>query len=141
VTPDAIKKRLVEEIKLRAYEDKYIDRAEEREILQLAITLGVTVDSARAALVQVCEENGYVMETTIFKLIRDQIEAAAGNDGAVDRKEFDLIFVNTRAAVQGKKNDRAVKVMIVTVIEESGNKVRKGWFSNWYADLKRELGM
>jgi hypothetical protein len=137
-----IKKRLIEEIKLRAYEDKYIDRGEEREILQIAIQLGVGVDSARAALVQVCDECNYVMETALLKQIKDQIETAAGNDGMVDQREFDMIFANVKRAVQNKKNDREVKRMIVTVMEETGNnKVKKGWFSNWYATLKQDLGM
>ena len=39
---DDIKKRFVNEIKLRAYDDKYIDKNEEREILQIAIQLGVS---------------------------------------------------------------------------------------------------
>ena len=49
-----------------------------------------------------------------------------------------------REVCQGtnKKNDREVKRMIVTVMEETGNnKVKKGWFSNWYATLKQDLGM
>jgi hypothetical protein len=137
-----IKKRLVEEIKLRAYEDKYIDKGEEREILQIAIQLGVGVDSARAALVQVCDEYNYVMETALLKQIKDQIETAAGNDGMVDQREFEMIFANLKRAVQNKKNDRELKRMIVTVMEETGNnKVKKGWFSNWYATLKQDLGM
>lgn len=139
---DDIKKRFVSEIKLRAYDDKYIDRGEEREILQIAIQLGVSIESARSALIQVCDENSYVMETAVLKQIKDQIEAASGNDGMVDQKEFDMIFANIRRAMQNKKNDREVKRMIVTVMEETGNnKVKKGWFSNWYATLKQDLGM
>ena len=46
---DEIKKRFVNEIKLRAYDDKFIDKNEEREILQIAIQLGVGIDSARGA--------------------------------------------------------------------------------------------
>ena len=137
-----IKKRLIEEIKLRAYEDKYIDKGEEREILQIAIQLGVSIESARSALVQVCDENNYVMETAILKQIKDQVETAAGNDGMVDQKEFEMIFANVKRAIQNKKNDRELKRMIVTVMEETGNnKVKKGWFSNWYATLKQDLGM
>jgi hypothetical protein len=138
VTVDTIKRRLVEEIKLRGYEDKYIDRAEEREILQLAITLGVTIESAQSALVEVCAEHGYVQETAVFRMIREALDAAAG---AIDRREFDQVFERARAAVRGKKNDRAVKAMVVAVMEDAGSRVRKGWFRNWYADLKRELGV
>ena len=139
---DDIKKRIVNEIKLRGYEDKYVDRGEEREILQIAIQLGVSIESACAALVQVCDESNYVLESAIVKQIKDQIETASGNDGLVDQKEFEMIFANVKKAMQGKKNDREVKKMIVTVMEETGNnKIKRGWFSNWYATLKQELGM
>jgi hypothetical protein len=139
---DEIKKRFVSEIKLRAYDDKYIDKGEEREILQIAIQLGVGIDSARGALVQVCDDHGYVLETQVLKQAKDQIDAAAGNDGKIDEKEFNMIFSTVRRAVSGKKNDREVKKMIVQVMEESGNnKVKTGWFSDWYTTLKKDLGM
>ncbi len=139
---EEIKSRFVNEIKLRAYDDKYIDKNEEREILQIAIQLGVSVDSARMALVQVCDEHSYIMENAILKMIKDQVEVASGNDGKVDQKEFDLIFQNIRKAMQGKKNDREIKKMIITVMEDTGNnKVKTGWFSNWYSSLKQDLGM
>ncbi|MGL6073486.1 MAG: hypothetical protein ACRC8S_04910 [Fimbriiglobus sp.] len=139
---DEIKKRFVNEIKLRAYDDKYIDRNEEREILQIAIQLGVSIDSARVALVQVCDDAAYVMESTVLKMIKDQVEAAAGNDGKVDQKEFELVLANATKAMQGKKNDRQIKKMIVEVMEDTGNnKVKTGWFSDWYAAMKKDLGM
>src|SRR5262245_6629024 len=139
---DEIKKRFVDEIKLRAYDDKYIDKNEEREILQIAIQLGVSIDSARGALVQVCDEHNYVMESQLLKQIKDQVEAAAGNDGRVDQKEFDMIFHTVKKSDQGKKNDRELKKMIVQFMEDSGNnKVKTGWFSDWYTALKRDLGM
>ena len=58
---DDVKKRFVEEVKLRAFDDKYIDKNEEREILQIALQQGVGVDGARAALGQVCEAQGFVL--------------------------------------------------------------------------------
>jgi hypothetical protein len=67
MSPDDIKKRIVNEIKARAYDDKYIDRNEEREIVRIAIELGVTVESALAALSQVCDEFGYALESRVVK--------------------------------------------------------------------------
>src|SRR5215212_3772783 len=64
---DDIKKRFVDEIKLRAYDDKYVDKNEEREILQVAIAQGISIDSARSALAQVCEHQGYVLESSLLK--------------------------------------------------------------------------
>lgn len=139
---DEIKKRFVNEIKLRAYDDKYVDRDEEREILQIAVQLGVGVDSARQALAQVCEQSQYVLESAVLKLIKTQIEAAMGDDGKVDQKEFEMVYQSAALAVQGKKSERQVKTMIVQVMEDTGNnKVKKGWFSDWYAALKKDLGL
>ena len=139
---DDIKKRFVDEIKLRAYDDKFLDKNEEREILQIAIQQGVSIDSARSALQQVCEHQGYVLESSLVKTIKEQVETAAGNDGKVDQKEFDLIFQNVRKTADGKKNDREIKKMIITVMEDSGlNKVKTGWFSDWYAAMKKDLAM
>ena len=138
---DEIKKRFVNEIKLRAYDDKYVDRNEEREILQIAVQMGVSVDSARSALAQVCAENHYVLESAVLKTIKDQVETAAENDGKVDEKEFNLIVQHATKAMLGKKNDRQIKTMIVDVMEDTGNtKVKTGWFSDWYAALKKDLG-
>jgi hypothetical protein len=142
MTVEDIKSRFVNEIKLRAYDDRYIDKNEEREILQIAIQLGVGIESARSALLQVCDDHGYVVESTVIKQIKEQLHQAAGNDGKVDRQEFDSIFSNIKKAVQGKKNDREVKRMIVQIMEDTGNnKVKRGWFTNWYGSLKRDLGM
>ena len=139
---EEVKKRFVNEIKLRAYDDKYVDRNEEREILQVAIQLGVSIDSARTALAQVCDEAGYVLESGVLKAIRDNVEAAAGNDGKIDQKEFEMIFAQAKKAMQGKKNDNQIKKMIVQVMEDTGNtKVKTGWFSDWYTTMKKDLGM
>ncbi|MDY3561016.1 hypothetical protein R5W23_002275 [Gemmata sp. JC673] len=142
MSPDDIKKRIVNEIKARAYDDKYIDRNEEREIVLISAELGVTVESALAALNQVCDEFGYVLESRVQKQIEDQLATAAGNDGKIDRREFDLIFGNVKRAMAGKKPDRDIKKMIVRTMDDTGhNKVRTGWFSDWYAALKKELGV
>ena len=142
MSPDDIKKRIVNEIKARAYDDKYIDRNEEREIVRIAIELGVTVESALAALSQVCDEFGYALESRVVKGVEEQLATAAAGDGKIDQREFDLIFGNAKRAIAGKKTDREVKRMVVQVMESTGhNKVRTGWFSDWYAALKRDLGV
>ncbi|MCX8138809.1 MAG: hypothetical protein N3E46_03905 [Gemmataceae bacterium] len=139
---EEVKRRFVNEIKLRAYDDKYIDRNEEKEILQTAIQLGVSIDSARAALAQVCDENDFVMESRLIQQIKDQLQAALGDDGRIDRKEFDMIVNTAKNAAKGRKNERELQRMVITVMEETGQtQVKRGWFSDWYTSLKRELGM
>lgn len=137
-----IKKRFLKEIELRGYDDKFIDRNEEREILQLAIQLGVNIDSAGLALQQVCFDLDYMQESQVARLMRDQLNAALGNDGKVDRKEFDLVFATVQLAMKGRKTDTEIRKMMVNLLEESGQaRIKTGWFTDWYAAMKRELGL
>jgi hypothetical protein len=138
---DDVKRQFVEQVKLRAYDDKYIDKNEEREILQIALQQGVTVDSARAALGQVCEAQGYVLESRVLVQIKDLIDTFAGNDGKIDEKEFNDAVTTCKKACQGKKNDVQCKKMVIEVIEDNSYKVKTGMFSNWYARVKKDVGM
>ena len=141
MTLDEVKKRFVEEVKLRAYDDKYIDRNEEREILQIALQAGITVDSARAALAQVCESQSYVLESRVLSEIKDMISIQAANDGKIDEKEFNDAVALCKKKTQGKKNDVQCKKMVIQVIDDNAYKVKTGLFSNWFNRVKREVGM
>ena len=141
MTLDEVKKRFVEEVKLRAYDDKYIDKNEEREILQIALQAGITVDSARAALGQVCENNGYVLESRVLNEVKDLIDTFASNDGKIDEKEFNDAVAMCKKRMLGKKNDVQVKRMVIQVIDDNSYKVKTGLFSNWFARVKKEVGM
>jgi hypothetical protein len=138
---DEVKRQFVEQVKLRAYDDKYIDKNEEREILQIALQQGVTVDSARAALAQVCESNGYVLESRALNDIKDLIETFASNDGKIDEKEFNDAVTTLKKKTMGKKNDNQLKRMVVDIIEDNSYKVKTGMFSNWYARVKKDIGV
>jgi len=141
MTLDEIKRQFVEQVKLRAYDDKYIDKNEEREILQIALQQGITVDSARAALAQVCETNGYVLESHALKAVKELIDIQAGNDGKIDEKEFNDAVALLKTRTQGKKNDVQCKRMVIEIIDDNNFKVKTGLFSNWYSRVKREVGL
>jgi len=138
---DEVKKQFVEQVKLRAYDDKYIDKNEEREILQMALQNGVTVDSARAALAQVCESQGYVLETSALAAVKEMIQIQANNDGKIDEKEFSDAVALLKVRTQGKKNDLQCKRMVIEIIDDNAYKVKTGLFSNWFTRVKREVGM
>ena len=138
---DDVKRQFVEQVKLRAYDDKYIDKNEEREILQIALQQGVTVDSARAALAQVCDTNGYVLESRALAVVKDLIDTFANNDGKVDEKEFNDAVTTMKKQTQGKRTDAQCKRMIIEIIEDSSYKVKTGWFSDWYKRVRGEVGM
>jgi DNA-directed RNA polymerase beta subunit len=138
---DDVKRQFVEQVKLRAYDDKYVDKQEEREILQIALQQGVTVDSARGALASVCENNGYVLESKVQEQIKGLVETFADNDGKIDEKEFNDAVAQCKKLTQGKKNDVQCKRMVIEVIEDNSYKRKTGWFSDWYTRVKKDVGM
>lgn len=134
---EGVKKRFIEEVKLRAYDDKYIDRAEEKEILQIAIKEGISVDSAISALRQVCENNGYVLESVLDEKAKEMLAQFAANDGSVDKKEFmDAVAVVAKAA-QGKLSDSKCQKKVKQIVQANEWKVKEGMFSGgkWFSEI------
>jgi hypothetical protein len=137
-----IKDRFVEAIRRRAVDDRYIDRNEEREILQIALQLGMPRDAARADLTRVCGESGYVLESDVVRRVRDRFPDAAGRDGRIDRTGFERLVAEAREFAQGRQPDREVRRLVITAIEDTPTaRVRTGWLRNWYKSIKKELGM
>jgi hypothetical protein len=139
---DSIKRMFVEQIKLRAYDDKYVDQKEEKEILTEAIKMGVSVDSARGALAQVCEMNGYVLESAAMKTAKDLMETFA-SDGQISEKEFNDAVTMLKKSTQGKRTDVQCKRMVLQIMDDNSYRAKTGgWFStNWHANVKKDVGM
>ncbi len=123
---DDVKSRFSQEVKLRAYDDRYIDKNEEREILQIALVGGISVDEARGALNQVCDTSGYVVESRVLKEVGEAIEVSAQNDGKIDQKEFNDAVALLKKKVQDKKNDVQCKRLVIGIIEDNSYKVKTG---------------
>ena len=138
---DEVKKRFVEEVKLRAFDDRYVDKAEEREILQLALQQGVSVDSARAALAQVCDSEDYILESKVQDELKDLLDTLAGNDGKVDEKEYKDAVAMGMKRTKGKRTEVQCKKMVLEIILDNSYKTSKGMFSNWLAREKKALNM
>lgn len=138
---EEVKKIFVNQIKLRAYEDKFVDRKEEREILQAGIDMGIALEKARAALIQVCDMNDYVLESEMIAKAKELLATFAGNDGKIDEKEFNDVVTVCRNAAKGRKNEVFCKKLVIEVLEKESAAVKTGFFSNWYTRVKQEVGM
>ena len=140
---DDIRTRFVNEIKLRAFDDQYVDRKEEKEILQIAISLNVDIDTARMALVQACRMENYALESEIISEMKAQLHGAAGDDGKVDESEFNMIVNTMNAKINGRGDIKIkdIKRMILEEMDKSGFDVKTGFFSNWYKAARKEVGL
>jgi len=135
-----VKRQFVEQVKLRGYDDKYIDKGEEKEILQIAISNGVGVDAGRGALMQVCEAQGYVLESAALSSMKKVLETFAENDGVISEKEFNDACTILKKETKGKRTDPQCKKMVIELIEENSWKCKQGMFNHWYDKVKKEAG-
>ena len=140
---DDIRQRFINEIKIRAFDDKYVDRAEETEILKIAISLNVDLDTARMALSQVCRMEGYAVEREIIEDVTVQLRACAGNDGKVDEGEFNLVVATVTQKLSHCPEMRPLKIkrLVIEQMDKMGVTVKTGFFSNWYNKAKKEVGL
>ncbi len=138
---DDVKKRFVEEIKLRGYDDKYVDRKEEKEILQMAVKDGVSLESARAGLLQVCEASDYVLESHVLAQAEQVLQTFAENDGKVDEKEYKDAVTLVKKHTKGKKTDKECKRFVLQIMEDRSYSAKTGWFSNWLKNERSSAGL
>jgi proline dehydrogenase len=134
---DAIKQRLVEEVKLRGFDDQYIDREEEKEILKEAIAQGLTLDVARSLLQQVCEHSDYVIESTLDLKAKEILDQFANNDGYVDKKEFDDTVAILYKASKGRLSEPLCRKKAKELILSNGWRVKEGFLKggHWFSEI------
>jgi hypothetical protein len=138
---EELTKRFLDEIKLRAYDDKYIDRREEREILQYAISAGIDLEVARQSFLEACRQKGFLVESSLLARSRDELQACQKQTKQLNKEQVNSIISSLHQQVQGAISHTDCIRLIVEVIECGNFRMQKGWFSNWFADLKKEAGL
>ena len=107
-------------VKLRAFDDKYIDIIEERDILQQGLGLGMTVDQARQALMSTCRSQGYILESEISQGFLANLEFFAIRDNGLTRRTFDEACALGMVLVGKIKGEIAVRRMHCRLIDDHG---------------------
>lgn len=130
-------KHLVEFIKLQVYDDKYIDRKEEKTILEEGIKHGIGVERCLAIIRQVANEKGYGLEREIEERSKSLLGQFAKNDGKIDRKEFDDVFSIFKQESNGNVNDDEIRRRLKKIILEQGWAVKEGGLfgSKWFSAI------
>ncbi|MCV6639404.1 hypothetical protein [Candidatus Albibeggiatoa sp. nov. NOAA] len=129
--------QFVEYIKLQVFDDRYIDRQEEKRILEEGIKMGIGIEKGLAIIRQVVIEKGYGLEREIEEQAKKLLQRFAA-DGKVDRKEFDDAFEMFKQEVNGKLKDDEIKRRLKQIMLDNGWQAKEGGLfgSKWFSAIK-----
>ncbi|OQW93221.1 MAG: hypothetical protein BWK79_12285 [Beggiatoa sp. IS2] len=134
VSPE-IQKQFVEYIKLQVFDDNYIDRKEEKKILETGIKNGIGVDEALSIIRQVASEKGIVVERDVEDKAKELLQRFAANDGRVDKKEFEDAVSLFKTSCKGRVTDIEIHKRLKQMMLDNGWKAKEGglfgtkWFT------------
>jgi hypothetical protein len=136
VTED-VKKQFVNYIMLQVFDDQYIDRKEEKKILEEGVGKGLGVDEGLAIIRQVASEKGLALERDAEERAKEMLARFSGNDGKVDKKEFEDALAIYQSASKGKVSEPELKRRLKKMMEENGWKAKEGGLfgTKWYSAI------
>lgn len=135
---EAVKKQFVDFITLQIYDDQYIDREEEKQIIEEGIKKGISVEEGLAIMRQLSQERGWVHERDAEERAKEMLEVSTADDGKIDKKEFEQAVETFRKHSKGKILEPEMKRRLKKMIEENGWKPKEGGLfgSKWYSAIK-----
>ena len=134
MSSEELKNKFAEHVKLRAYDDKYIGRNEEKEILQFGVNEGLTVDESLSIIVRVCQEQNYVLERDIETRAEEMLRQFAANDGKIDKKEFFDAVEIVENMSKGFLSEPTCQQKVKKIVLENNWKIREGFLrgGDWF---------
>lgn len=137
---DLIKNDLIGAIKQRGKSDSYIDRGEEREILQFALQKGLMLDQGHQILLEVCQYSNYVMESHLLEEVLEQIITFTKGGNGLTEKFFQERTKVLLFKAKGYLETQNAQELIVSLIEDNGIEIDTGFFgNNWFLKTKKNL--
>ena len=135
---EPIQKQFIEYIKSKAFDDQYIDREEEKKILEVGIKNGITIDESLSLVRQVASQMGWVIERDAEDQAKQFLENATINDGKVDKKEFENALILFKKDTKGKITEPEMKKRLKKIMEDNAWKAKEGGLfgSKWYSAIE-----
>jgi hypothetical protein len=136
VRSDDNARRFADLVKLNGLGCRFIDRTQERHLLEEAVTrLGLPLDEARGALRSVAEDNGYVFESEAGRRIQQVLSRHAGKSGLISRRQFRRTAEVLRDFSDNAIGEAEARRQLKRIMIENGWRPRRAGFlrsRRWY---------
>ncbi len=136
VTADS-KKQFVDYIMLQVFDDQYLDRTEEKKILEEGVRNGLSIEEGLSIIRQVALDKGIALERDAEDRAKEMLARFSANDGKVDKKEFEDALSLFKTATKGKWPEPELKRRLKQMMENNGWKAKEGGLfgSKWYSAI------
>lgn len=136
VTADS-KKQFVDYIMLQVFDDQYLDRIEEKKILEEGVRNGLSIEEGLSIIRQVALDKGIALERDAEDRAKEMLARFSANDGKVDKKEFEDALALFKTATKGKWPEPELKRRLKQMMENNGWKAKEGGLfgSKWYSAI------
>ncbi len=131
---ESIRNQFVEFITLQGFDDKYIDRQEEKRILEVGVKNNISVEDTLALIHEIAEEKGLVIERDVEDKAKAVLENAV-TDGKITKKEFEEAFNVFKTACKGKVPDQEIKKRLKQMMETNGWQAGGMFGIKWYTTI------
>lgn len=135
---EPVRKQFIDFITLQVFDDQYIDRQEEKKVVEEGIKKGLSVEESLSIMRQVSSERGWVLERDAEERAKDMLEVFATNDGKVDKKEFEDALGAFKKHSKGKIPEPELKRRLKKMMEDNGWKAKEGGLfgKKWYSAIE-----
>lgn len=131
-----IRRQFMEYIALQAFDDQFIDRAEEKKILEVGVKNNLSVEESLAIMREVAQTKGLVVERDAEDRAKEFLQRAV-SDGHVNKKEFEDAVGLFKTATKGKIREPDIKQRLKKMMLDNGWKAKEGLFSggSWFSEI------
>jgi len=131
---ESIRNQFVEFIALQGFDDKYIDRQEEKRILEVGVKNDISVGDSLALIREIAAEKGLVIERDVEDKAKAVLKNAVA-DGKVTKKEFEEACAVFKTACKGKIPDPEIKQRLKKMMETNGWQAGGLFGIKWYTTI------
>lgn len=130
---ESIHQQFVEFITLQGFDDKYIDRKEEKRILEVGVKNDISVEESLALIHEIAKDKGLIIERDVEDKAKAILENGVA-DGKITKKEFEEAFSVFKVACKGKVPDNEIKKRLKQMMEtnewQAGGLFGIKWYTN-----------
>ncbi len=134
------RRRFADLVKLNGLGRRYIDRQQERHLLEEGVTrFGLTLDEARGVLRSVAEDNNYVFESEAGRRIQQLMNRNAGKGGRISRTQFRRTVELLRDFSDNTINEAEARRQLKRIMIDNGWRPRRAGLlrsRRWYKQIE-----